>query len=129
MAPLTLVPILLPPDGTVYHLMVLPADVAFRFDEEPAQMELGLALTDVGAVGNASKVIATSSVLVPHVDIIVQRNVYVPAPPAGVNVEVGLEILLNCELFKLGPLTTDQLPLPMVGVFAASVAEEVTHNV
>ena len=50
-AALALVPIVLPPVATVYHLMVLPDDVAFRFDEEPAHIVDAVAVTEVGADG------------------------------------------------------------------------------
>jgi hypothetical protein len=35
--------------------------------------------------------------------------------------------LLNCDSEVEGPLTTDQLPVPDKGVFAASVAKHVTQ--
>ena len=57
--PLALVPILLPPVATVYHLIVLPADVAFRFDEPPAHIEVGVAVTEVGTDGNGLTVTVT----------------------------------------------------------------------
>ena len=38
------------------------------------------------------------------------------------NKAAGSEMLLNCEVFVLGPLTTDQAPVPAVGVLAPSVA-------
>jgi hypothetical protein len=57
--PLALVPILLPPEETVYHLIVLPADVAFIFDEAPAQIADGVAVTKVGAAGNGFTVTIT----------------------------------------------------------------------
>lgn len=49
-------------------------------------------------------------------------RVYTPAPPAGVKVEVGEPVLLNCAAEVLGPLTTDQRPVPTLGVLAANVA-------
>ena len=52
-APLALVPTLLPPEATVYHLMVLPADVALRLDEPPVQIVACVAVSEVGIYGNA----------------------------------------------------------------------------
>lgn len=52
----------------------------------------------------------------------VQRKVYVPVPPAGVKIAVGELVLLNCALLVLGPETTVQAPVPIVGLLAASVA-------
>lgn len=57
--PLALVPILLPPEATVYHLIVLPDNVAFIFDEAPAQIADGFAVTEVGAAGNGFTVTVT----------------------------------------------------------------------
>jgi len=37
--------------------------------------------------------------------------------------------LLNWELFRFGPLTTDQPPAPVDGVLADSVALDVIHNI
>ena len=50
-APLALVPIAVPPEATVYHCIVFPADVALRLEEEPAQIVAGVAVTEVGAAG------------------------------------------------------------------------------
>ena len=61
--------------------------------------------------------------------LIVQRSVYVPAPPAGVKVAVRNVVLLNCVLEVEGPLTTVQAPVPVVGALAANVAAEVVHSV
>ena len=44
-APLALVPILVPPVDTVYHFMVLPAEVALMFVEAPVQIADGVADT------------------------------------------------------------------------------------
>jgi hypothetical protein len=82
------------------------------------------------AVGSALTVIVTSSVDGAHGALeIDQRRMYVPAPPAGVNVAVFEEVLLNCESEVLGPLKTDQVPAPIAGTFAASVALSVTQIV
>jgi hypothetical protein len=58
-APLALVPILLPPVATVYHLIVLIADVAFKLEVEPAQIVPAVAVTEVGAAGNGFTVTVT----------------------------------------------------------------------
>ena len=47
-APLPLVPMDVPPDGTVYHVIV-PAPVAFRLVLLPQAMVDGLAVTGLGA--------------------------------------------------------------------------------
>ena len=60
---------------------------------------------------------------------IVHRKVYAPGPPAGVNVAVGFDTLLNCAVEVLGPLTTDHCPVPTDGLLAASVAFVPTHSV
>ena len=52
-----------------------------------------------------------------------------PDPPAGVNVEVVLAVLLNCDVEVLGPLCTDQAPVPTLGAFAPSDALPVTQMV
>lgn len=44
LAPLAVDPSGAPPDGTVYHVMVLPAEVAFRFTEVPTQTVEGVAV-------------------------------------------------------------------------------------
>ena len=51
----------------------------------------------------------------------VQRNWYVPAPPALVKVAEGLVVLLNCESKVLGPETTDHAPVPTTGELAPSI--------
>lgn len=50
-APLAIVPRSEPPVSVVYHLMEFPAEVAFRFEDAPAQIVAGVAVTKVGAVG------------------------------------------------------------------------------
>ena len=51
LAPLFDVPIDVPPVGTVYHLIVLPVEVALRLVEEPHVIDEGEAVTFVGASG------------------------------------------------------------------------------
>ena len=48
LAALALVPKFVPPTDCVYHLMVLPAEVALRFTVAPGHTELGVALIAVG---------------------------------------------------------------------------------
>ena len=49
-APLALEPIATPPEETVYQLMLLPAEVAFRLVLCPWQIADGVAVTLVGGV-------------------------------------------------------------------------------
>jgi hypothetical protein len=57
LAPLAEVPILVPPEDTVYQLIVFPAEVAFRLVLVPLQIDIALAgVTGVGAEGIASTV-------------------------------------------------------------------------
>ena len=51
LAPLALVPIDEPPEGDVYQFMVFPGEVAFRLEDDPAQMKVGVAVTGEGAGG------------------------------------------------------------------------------
>ena len=51
-APLALVPIFAPPVATVYHCIVLPAEVALRLDVAPVQIAEAVAVTGAGADGN-----------------------------------------------------------------------------
>ena len=48
-APLALVPSETPPLGTVYQLILFPAEIAFRFVELPHVTGLGVAVTGLGA--------------------------------------------------------------------------------
>ena len=85
-------------------------------------MEYDATLT-VGEPGAMFTVIATLLVeAVQGALLIVQRSVYVPAPPAGVNVAFGRAVLLNCAADVDGPETTLHAPVPTAGVFAASRA-------
>ena len=73
-------------------------------------------------VGEAVKVTATSSVLAGQGALeTVQRRVYVPAPPVGVNVALFAEVLLNWLDAVLGPLTTLHAPVPTEGALADKV--------
>ena len=45
------------------------------------------------------------------------------------NIAVGLERLLNCKALVLGPLNTDQPPVPIEGEFPARVAVPVEQIV
>ena len=79
--------------------------------------------------GTALYVSTTSSVEAAQGELlIVQRKVYVPVPPAGVNVAVGKFTLLNCDASVEGPLTTVHVPAPTEGVLAARVAAEVPQK-
>jgi hypothetical protein len=49
--PLALVPIAEPPAASVYQYIVSPNEIALRFEEEPIQIDEGLALTTEGAEG------------------------------------------------------------------------------
>jgi hypothetical protein len=75
------------------------------------------------AVGTPFTVITTSSVREGQgLLLIVQRSVYVPAPPAGVKVALLAAVLLNWALEVEGPETTDHAPEPTEGALAARVA-------
>ena len=85
----------------------------------PEQTEIsGPALAVVG--GNETYKITSSKFEAQAPFEIVQRNVYTPAV-SPVTVAVGLVRLLNTA--PPLPDTSDQLPVPTVGVFAAIVAE------
>ena len=58
-APLALVPRDVPPVPVKYHLIELPAEVAFRFEDPPVQTEPGVEVTEVGAAGVAFTVAST----------------------------------------------------------------------
>jgi len=49
--PLALDPIELPPEATVYHAIVLPADVADKSVDVPLQITAGEAVAGLGAAG------------------------------------------------------------------------------
>ena len=61
---LALVPREVPPVDAVYHFILLPDDVAFKFEDVPRQMDAAVAVTDVGAEGNADTVTVIVAVLV-----------------------------------------------------------------
>ena len=103
----------LAPDGVLVSVMLVVP---------PLQMAAGETGFTVGA---ELTVTTTSSVDAVQGEFeIVQRSVYTPAPPAGVNVAVRFAVLLNWALDVLGPLTTDHWPVPTLGLLAASVALE-----
>ena len=52
-AALALEPMAVPPVDTVYQLMLLPVDVAFKLEEPGAQIEAGEAVTGLGVAGVA----------------------------------------------------------------------------
>ena len=52
-APLADVPSNVPSVDAVYQLMLLPADVAFKFEAAPLQIIAGDALSPVGTAGNS----------------------------------------------------------------------------
>ena len=60
--------------------------------------------------------------------LIVQRNVYAPAPPAGVKTALEALVLLNCASDKDGPEIIDQAPVPTMGAFAARLAGVVVQR-
>ena len=60
MPALGLVPMAVPPIGTVNHCIIFPAEVAFKLAEEPAQIVDGFAVTSVGAAGIGLTVTVTA---------------------------------------------------------------------
>ena len=44
--------IALPPEIPVYHSIIAPVEFAFRFKDEPMQMEAGVAITFAGIAGS-----------------------------------------------------------------------------
>ena len=96
---------------------VLPAMVA-----EPAVAQIVWSLPAVAVVGSAFTVMITSSGEAVHgLLLMVQRRVYIPAPPMGVKTVLFTAVLANWLVEVDGPDTTDQTPMPFVGTFAASV--------
>ena len=61
--------------------------------------------------------------------LIVHTKAYVPAPPDGVKVVVGLLVLVNCEVLVLGPLEILHAPVPIVAVFPERTWFPVLHIV
>jgi hypothetical protein len=64
LAPLALVPRVVPPEAAVYHFILFPDDVALRFEDEPGQIEDWVAVTEVGTDGRA----ATATVAVAELE-------------------------------------------------------------
>lgn len=117
-APLADEPIGAPPLATVYHVMLFPAEVAFRFELFPATIELGVAVTGVGAA-TVEELITTSSDKSGQAPFAnVQRKVLFPIPKP-VTAEVGDDGVVIVP----DPPTTVHAPTPVVGVFPAKVAE------
>ncbi|GAA4315322.1 hypothetical protein GCM10023115_27050 [Pontixanthobacter gangjinensis] len=50
-APLALDPIAVPPEEVSNHSIVFPDDVAFRLEDAPLHIAVGVAVTEVGAAG------------------------------------------------------------------------------
>ena len=109
--------------GVPFKLHWLPvAEEEVRVTEPPWQKVIGPPAEIVGIDGSALTVTVTLDVDAVHgALLIVHLKMYEPAPPAGVNVAVGFAVLLNCAVDVLGPLTIDHNPVPIAGVFAASV--------
>ena len=122
-------PVTVPVTVPIVQLNVAPVGVLVSaiFVVPPLQIAVGVTGS---TVGTGLIVTTTSSVDAVQGEFeIVHRSVYVPAPPAGVNVAVGFEVLLNWLLNVLGPLTTDHCPVPVPGLLAASVAFVPMHSV
>ena len=62
-APLALVPIFVPPTACVYHLIVLPVEVAAKFELAFGQTVVGFAETADGAAGPPLTVTFTETLL------------------------------------------------------------------
>jgi len=60
LTPLALDPIDVPPVGTVYQFIVLPAEIAFRLEIPPQTIVGGVAVTGVGAAGPPFTVTVTA---------------------------------------------------------------------
>ena len=72
LAALADVPISVPPEETVYHLILFPAEVAFNCDVEPHTTEAGVADTDVGIAGGVT--VTTTAVLVELVQVLLYAS-------------------------------------------------------
>ena len=55
-AALALEPSEVPPEETEYQFILLPVDVAFKFEEDPRQIDAALADTEEGAEGTRDTV-------------------------------------------------------------------------
>jgi hypothetical protein len=90
-APLALVPTATPPDGTVYHVIVLPADVPTKLEDDPTQIVAGVAVTGVGAAGEA---------------VTVKMPALVAVPPAVVTAMFPVAALLGIAVICVALFTT-----------------------
>ena len=72
LAALADVPISVPPEETVYNLILFPAEVAFNCDVEPHTTEAGVADTDVGIAGGVT--VTTTAVLVELVQVLLYAS-------------------------------------------------------
>lgn len=122
---LALLNVPVPPLTTLHWPVPVPGVLPPNEAEVP-EAQIVCVPPTVAVVGVPATVITTSSVREGHgLLLIVQRSVYVPAPPAGVNVAVGEVVLLNWPLEVEGPETTDQAAVPTEGVLAERTAAEV----
>jgi hypothetical protein len=92
--------------------MVLPADVAFRFEEEPAHIVEGVAVTEVGAPGIAFTVIA--AVLFPVIELL--HNEPVKSEPDERFVTVSVTLLVKAVVVKVPDPAVDTVIVAVKGL-------------